>query len=227
VFWTFFASHPLIRHLAQRLVWGVYADDQPRTAPEVTFRITDDLSITDMSDEPLELDVSQVATGRIGLVHPLQLGSGGLEAWGALFGDYEIAQPFPQLAREIFELTETEKEAAEILRFDGQKIESARIRSIGSLGWQLGDPQDGGAILWIERKLRMEDGTVATAMIDFAGGQLVAGSPQYDDASQLGKLTLYGTYQTDYSAPRFGELDPVSASEMLRGPHLLIARQSK
>src|SRR5262249_55152767 len=84
VFWTFFATHPLIRNLTQRLVWGVYTDDDPRTQPTTIFRVTDDLSVTDASDEPLELDVSETAPGRIGLVHPLHLPAGGLDAWGAL-----------------------------------------------------------------------------------------------------------------------------------------------
>ncbi|MCL2716250.1 MAG: DUF4132 domain-containing protein [Alphaproteobacteria bacterium] len=228
VFWTFFASHPLIRHLAQRLVWGVYADDSPRSAPTVTFRVTDDLSITDVNDEALELDVSKSASGRIGLVHPLQPGPGGMEAWGALFGDYEIAQPFPQLAREIFELTEAEKGASEILRFDGHKVEAARIRGMPSRGWQLGEPQDGGAILWIERKLRLEDGTVETVMLDFSDGHILPGSPEYDEAPTLNKVTFDRPYQRATShARRFGELDPVTASEMLRGLHLLVTSQNK
>ncbi|MCL2716249.1 MAG: DUF4132 domain-containing protein [Alphaproteobacteria bacterium] len=228
VFWTFFASHPLVRHLTQRLIWGVYADDSPRTTPTVTFRVTDDLSITDGRDEPLELDVSQAATGCIGLIHPLQFPAGGLDAWGALFGDYEIAQPFPQLSREIFELTEAEKAVCEILRFQGITVESTRIRGMGSRGWQLGEPQDGGAILWIQRKLRLEDGTVETAMLDFSDGYIVPGSPEDDEAPKLDRLTFDRPYQrAGSSTRRFGEIDPVSASEMLRGLHLLVASQQK
>ena len=227
-FWIFFATHPLIRHLTQRLVWGVYADDSPRTQPITIFRVTDDLSITDASDEPLELDVSGTAPGRIGLVHPLHLPAGGLDAWGALFGDYEIAQPFAQLGREIYELTDAEKAASEILRFEGIKVEAARMRGVGSRGWQLGAPQDGGAIIWIERQVRTEDGTVETATLDFDDGYLSPGSPEYDESPKLGKLTLHGAYQKANSTTRtFGQLDPVTASEMLRGPSLLVASESK
>lgn len=110
VFWLFFASHPLIRHLSQRLVWGVYDDTDPQTAPKTLFRVGDDLAFTDAEDEAITLDLSAGATGLIGLVHPLHLPRGGLDAWGALFGDYEISQPFPQLGRENLR-TDTRREA--------------------------------------------------------------------------------------------------------------------
>ena len=226
VFWTFFATHPLIRNLTQRLVWGVYADDNPRTAPTTIFRITDDLSVTDASDEPLELDVSETAPGGIGLVHPLHLPAGGLDAWGALFGDYEIAQPFPQLGREIYELTDAERAGSEIPRFEGILVEAARMRGVGSRGWRLGDPQDGGAILWIERQVRLEDGTTGTATLDFADGFLATGASEYDDSPKLGKLTLQGP-RHDATTRTFGQLDPVTVSEMLRGPSLLVASGRK
>ena len=227
-FWTFFAIHPLIRHLAQRLVWGVYADDNPRTAPTTIFRITDDLSVTDASDEPLELDVSETAPGRIGLVHPLHLSADGLDAWGALFGDYEIAQPFPQLGREIYELTDGEKTSPEIFRFDGIKVEAARMRGVGSRGWRLGNAYNNGTINWIERDVRMDDGAIETVILDFADGYLAAGAPDADETPTLGKLTLYGPYQDASSTTRtFGQLDPVTVSEMLRGPSLLVASERK
>ena len=54
VFWTFFASHPLIRHLAQRLVWGLYDDDAPLTKPGLIFRVGSDLAFTDSEDNPVE-----------------------------------------------------------------------------------------------------------------------------------------------------------------------------
>jgi hypothetical protein len=225
VFWLFFAAHPLIRHLTQRLVWGVYADDDPRTAPTMIFRITDDLSASDAGDEALELDVSETAPGMIGLVHPLHLPAGGVDAWGALLSNYEIAQPFPQLEREIYELTDAEKAGFEIRRFEGIKVKATRIRSIGSLGWRLGDPHDGGLVSSIERQVRLEDGAIKTAMLDLAEGCLTTSGAPLDKPPKLGKLTLQGRHGArEYS---FDQLDPVTASEMLRGPHLLVASESK
>lgn len=222
VFWTFFASHPLIRHLTQRLVWGVYEDSDPRTPPKTIFRVADDLSVTDANDDTLDLDFSADASGLIGLVHPLHLPPGGLDAWGALFGDYEIAQPFPQLGREIHELTEAEKATWEISRFDGLKVESPRLRGMGSRGWSLGSPQDGGAIWWLERQVRFIDGSMRNAMFYFGDGIFTGGGDWEDKLQTLGKLSLEEPYSRSAGNGRkFGELDPVTASEMLRGLALL------
>lgn len=221
VFWLFFASHPLIRHLTQRLVWGVYEDSDPRTAPTTIFRVADDLSITDANDNPLDLDFSADANGLIGLVHPLHLPAGGLDAWGALFGDYEIAQPFPQLGREIHELTDAEKRTAEIVRFEGIKVESPRLRGMSGRGWNLGAPQDGGGISWLERQVRFLDGTTRDAMLYFSDGIFTGGGDWEDKLQTLGKLSLEQPYGMTKTEHRFGELDPVTASEMLRGLALL------
>ncbi|WP_432345491.1 DUF4132 domain-containing protein [Shinella yambaruensis] len=221
VFWTFFASHPLIRHLSQRLVWGVYDDRDPRTTPTTIFRVSDDLSVTDAADDTLDLDFSVDAPGAIGLVHPLHLPEGGLDAWGALFGDYEISQPFPQLGREIHMLDEAEKSAHEIGRFENLKVESARIRGMAARGWQLGAPQDSGCIWWLERPVRFADGTTKDAMFYFGDG-LFAGAADLEDKHQtLGKLSLESLYGKKGATRTFGDLDPVTASEMLRGLALL------
>ena len=218
VFWTFFASHPLIRHLAQRLVWGVYHDGNPSTAPATLFRVTDDLSLTDAQDEPISVDFSENAKGLIGLVHPLHLPAGGLDAWGALFGDYEISQPFAQLGRETFTMTDAEKASSELSRFDGVKVESPRLRGMPAKGWQLGSPQDGGGIWWIERKVRLADGNAHTTMLSFSNG-LIVGASEYEDKDQtLGKVSMLGPYDRQAADSRkFGELDAVTQSEMLRG----------
>ncbi|HEY4252529.1 MAG TPA: DUF4132 domain-containing protein [Roseomonas sp.] len=222
VFWAFFASHPLIRHLAQRLVWGVYGDTDPRTAPSTIFRVAEDLSVTDAEDQAIALDVSETAAGRIGLVHPLHLPPGGLDAWGALFGDYEISQPFPQLGRDIHELTPAEKAASEIGRFEGIKVESPRVRGMAARGWTLGAPQDGGGIWWLERPVRLLDGSARTAIISFSDGLVVGGAEFEDKVQTLGKISLEGPYHRPTGNERhFGELDPVTASEMLRGLALL------
>lgn len=223
VFWTFFAAHPLIRHLAQRLVWGIYGDADPRTAPNAIFRVADDLSVTDANDDTLEIDFSDEAPGVVGLVHPLHLPEGGLDKWGALFGDYEIAQPFPQLGRETYALTEAEKASPEIARFEGVKVEAKRLRGMGARGWPLGSPQDAGVIHWLERPVRLTDGSSVTVMLDFGDG-LFTGASEYEDKLQtLGKLTTYANWygRNASDAPTFGQLDPVTASEMLRGPSLL------
>ena len=60
--------------------------------------ITEDLTFADLADSAVALDdVCQVR-----VAHPLRLSSSDLKAWTALFADYEIIQPFQQLARAVY-----------------------------------------------------------------------------------------------------------------------------
>ena len=197
VFGPCFAAHPLVRHLAQRLVWATFADADPRTGPGLTFRVAEDLTFTDADDAPLDLDLTGAAPGLIGLVHPLQLDAGALAAWGALFGDYEIVQPFPQLARETY--------------------------AMAAKGWPLGSPQDGGVVWWIERAVTFPGGAAGQASLIFSEG-LFTGAVEFEDREQtLGDLTLGSPWsnRTEPGQRTFGALAPVTASELLRGPSLL------
>ncbi|MGF3023127.1 DUF4132 domain-containing protein [Methylobacterium aquaticum] len=221
VFGPFFASHPLVRHLTQRLVWAVYPDADPRSVPTLTFRVAEDLGFTDAADEPVDIDLSEEATGPIGLVHPLHLDPQALAAWGALFGDYEIAPPFPQLARETHAFTEAERAAARTDRFAGTVVEAKRLRGMAAVGWPLGEKQDHGDIHWLERGVAFTDGGAGTAYLQFGDG-LFTGAPEFESAEQtLGDLTLERPWSREPSRRTFGDLDPVTASELLRGPSLL------
>lgn len=137
---------------------------------------------------------------------------------GALFGDYEISQPFPQLGRETYALNDAEKAQSEITRFEGVEVESPRLRGMPGKGWELGSPQDGGGIWWIERKVKIE-GKQHSVLLDFHEG-LVAGGADFEEKFQkLGKLSMNGPYEKASTKSRtFGELDPVTLSELLRGP---------
>ena len=227
VFSTFFAAHPLIRHLAQRLVWAVYDTDGADAPPQRCFRVTEDLSFTDADDNASEIDVTSEAHGYIGLAHPLHLSEAEQTKWGSLFGDYEIAQPFPQLGRETYALTEAEKAADSVTRFEGIEVEAARLRGMGARGWPSGAPQDGGCIWWLERNVVMAGGVRVRAMLEFSNG-LMAGGAEYEDKIQkLGKITLTDNIYNKQNARRFNELDAVTASEMLRAITLLVESSAK
>jgi hypothetical protein len=81
-----FVEHPLLWHIARRLVW--LAEDDSGTTP---FRVAEDRTIAGPDDDALTLRDG----ARIGLAHPLDLG-GALGAWTRVLADYELMQPFPQ-----------------------------------------------------------------------------------------------------------------------------------
>lgn len=88
-----YVSHPVMTHIVQRFVWSE-VDSSGR--PTRWFRVTAERTLAGVDDEDLELGVG----ARVSLAHPVDMPD--IEAWGAVFGDYEIIPPFPQLDREIY-----------------------------------------------------------------------------------------------------------------------------
>ncbi|WP_433475467.1 DUF4132 domain-containing protein [Spirillospora sp. CA-142024] len=133
-------GHPLIWHIARRLLW---------TAGGRTFRIAEDRSLADIDDAEPILD----GTDEVGIVHPLHVPADELAAWSDIFADYEIVQPFPQLGRPVHALTEGECTGDALDRFRGLTVTTGAVQGMERRGWDRGVPQDNGLIFWISRRL--------------------------------------------------------------------------
>lgn len=192
VFQTLFAAHPLIRHLAQRLVWGLYDDESASTRARVTFRVSSDLTFSDWGDHPAEVDTTPEAGGLVGMVHPVHMTPDEKRAWGEIFHDYEITQPFQQLSRDVFILSEAEKSSARIGRFDGIEMQTFDVRPGGLYDWRGGDGR-------IESRILLACGE--GAMVSFLMRSKV-----------FGQIELKNDGGQDVP---FGEIDDVTASELL------------
>jgi len=81
-----FRDHPLLRHLARRLIW--------QTDTGATFRVAEDGTLADVMDERYELVARDVR-----VVLPIDLSDEERRRWTERLSDYEIVQPFLQLAR--------------------------------------------------------------------------------------------------------------------------------
>lgn len=222
VFQTFFAAHPLVRHLAQRLVWGIFASDDRRERPVQTFRVAEDLSAADVDDDAVTLDLSADAESRVGLVHPLHMDDAAIRAWGLRFGEYEISQPFAQLTRDTYALDDSELARRAIDRFADIEIETARLRGGAPGGWRLGAPQDGGVSIWMERPVRYVDGAAGMVYLPLNEGVL-----PYDTALSTQTLSVVALEDAQYyhhEKRTFADLDSVSISEILRGLTRLVQR---
>ncbi|MDP9794422.1 hypothetical protein J2S43_002934 [Catenuloplanes nepalensis] len=190
-----YVTHPLVRHLAGRLVWGVYEDGRLTGA----IRIAEDGSIAGAADETVTLDDD----ARVGVAHPIHLDEKLAAGFGEVFADYEILQPFPQLAREVYRLTDAEAGGRALARMAGRGAPDGRLIALERRGWLRDAPQDAGIINAIGRALP-------------GGGQISAeldpGMSYYEPGGHqtLRRVELYGP------VARLGELNPLLVSEVIR-----------
>jgi hypothetical protein len=101
-----FLYHPVKCHIAQQLIWGIYDGDQLLR----TFHIMNDLSLSYADYHSLDLPPNC----QVGIPHPLHLTDAEREQWLHLLHDYKIIQPFPQITRKIYYLSEENLEGTHI-----------------------------------------------------------------------------------------------------------------
>ena len=208
-FKEFFVAHPLLRHIVRRLVWATFAEDG---AVQTAFRVAEDLTFADVSEDEYTL----ADDAPVGIAHPLHL-AGDLAAWSEVFADYEILQPFMQLGRPVFALTDEERDSDKLTRFSGIDLPVGKVLSLERRGWRRGSPQDAGIQCWIWRSL--PDGRVITAGLNpgIAVGYVnELGEVQQFEEVYISQTSDGGWYSPHASYSQFSTLDGVSASEILR-----------
>jgi predicted DNA-binding WGR domain protein len=203
-FRRFFVEHPLLRHLVRRLLWARFEQGQPVQC----LRVAEDLSYADANDDLLML----AEDAEIGLVHALELAPDAAAAFGQIFADYEILQPFAQLGRDVYQLTTEEQHGLELARYKDKCVATGSVFGLENRGWRRGDPQDGGWIGWFTRRVA-DDLEVA---LDLDPGTVV-GDINFEPRQKLGALILRRPNSWgDDGRRRWSELDPILASEVLR-----------
>ena len=231
----FIATHPLVRHIAQRLIWGVYAVDGVEDEGELQypnfggellacFRLAEDGSLTTADDEPYALptEVGEGKALRVGVPHALQLPAEDAQAFGQLFADYELLQPFAQVGRDTYALTEAEVAGKELTRWKGKKVPTGRILGLANRAWRKGEAQDAGAIWYYSKPLF--DGRVIE--LNFDPG-IIVGMVDEEPEQTLGELSYgntsrWGGISKDDQLV-WGGLDAISASELIRDMEALVA----
>jgi hypothetical protein len=192
-FQRYFVEHPLLRHIARRLVW---------TTEHTPFRIAEDGTAADIHDEVLTL----AETAEIGIPHPMELGyvefGDAVPAWARLFAEYEILQPFPQLGRPMDELTEDERRTGRLDRFEGLTVPAGAILGLTRRGWERGPAEDGGVQVRIVRPV--PDGP--DLVIELEPGIAVGAVDVFPEQ----KLR-----EVRFTEPPGGTIAPVSAAEIL------------
>ncbi|MFB4319815.1 DUF4132 domain-containing protein [Actinomadura sp. 21ATH] len=156
-FRRYVVEHPLQRHIARRLVWATEG---------LPFRIAEDLTLADIDDEAVTLPEG----ARVWIAHPMELGHeefGDLvPEWAKVFADYEIVQPFSQLARPIHLLTDDERRTGRLDRFAGTTVSTGALLGLARNGWERGPAEDGGVQTTMVRRA----GDLFTLVIDLDPG---------------------------------------------------------
>ncbi len=201
-FRLFLVEHPLVRHITQRLMWGIYdADNQLISC----FRVAEDGSFSNGQDNPLTL-----AQGNIGIPHVLEIPTMQAAEFAQLFSDYELLPPFRQLDRPWSELSDSEKSSGDLQRWAGRQAASGRVAGLMNKGWQRGDVLDGGGYYSFYKAV--DGGYVELSVTPgFCVGLPVT---EISDSQTIDHIHLYK--QTSHkSIYPFSVLDDITASELI------------
>ena len=124
-FATFLVRHPLLGHLARRLVFSTR---------QRAFRLAEDGTYADANDATITL----VEGDRVVIVHPATLELEERAKWQQLLADYRVMQPFPQMSREVIALSPEDAASTSTKRWEGARVEGGAFYGLRSRGWQTG-----------------------------------------------------------------------------------------
>jgi hypothetical protein len=184
-------GHPLMRMLAQGVVW--------RAAGGKSFRVAEDGSLADLDDRAFELPDAPVT-----LVHPSEISKEERDAWTARFQEYEVLPPIDQLARVTFDAApEKVLEACK-----GWTISAGAIFGLLREGWR--PIYEEGVVIGVVRSL----GSDRKASVVFSPGIVL----KEVDASE--KLKLHALSLTDaFLAHERARIDLSEVLRDLAGHH--------
>ena len=213
-FRQFLAEHPLVRHLVQRLVWGVYAVEEGEASGGKLldcFRVAEDGSYTTGEDDSITLP--QGGHIRIGLPHALELPPETATQFGQLFADYELLQPFVQLGRDTYTLGAEEQSATKLERWKGIVVPTGRVLGLVNKGWRRGQAQDGGGIWYFQKPVTRSKVIELTLNPGIIVGMVDEYPEQTLEQVSVGAPSSWGEIGT---AESMNVLDPIATSELIR-----------
>ncbi|WP_177154663.1 DUF4132 domain-containing protein [Actinosynnema pretiosum] len=207
-FTTLLAGHPLLRHVVRRLVWLAERPAEDGAGQALSFRLAEDNSLADSSDDPVLLP----GDAEVRIAHPLLL-AGELDAWAEVFADYELLQPFPQLGRPVHAPEDADAAVGALL--EGE-VETGRLLSLVRRGWERAEPQDAGVEPWMVKRLS----PTRVLVLALDPGLYVGAVSLISDKQRLAALTLerpasYYWNPKGKETPSLSTLDPVVLSELI------------
>jgi predicted DNA-binding WGR domain protein len=212
-FETLLVKHPLMTHLARKILWGSY-DDKGKLLS--TFRVTDERDYADSSENAVSLKKA----AEIGVIHPLNMTDQERSAWGEVLSDYEIVSPFPQLGRPVYALEAPERKTDNLNRFKGMNLVAPTlVFGLEKLGWSRGIGLDAGCF---DEHSKQFPAAQVTAVVQYEGNvgmgwispdeMLKVSGCQF--VKGLRAPSGYGFEKSD-KILKLGDVDPVVMSEVI------------
>ena len=207
----FYLSNPLMFVYASTLLWAEINEDN---SINQLFYVDEDGSVLDSQDDEIELDGDKNIT----IIHSLRLDDEQKKIWGESFYDREIVQPFEQLNRIFYHISEDEKTQKSLTRYTGKKPNKSgsMVKSIlESRGWQK-DIVDAGSIDFykdfIDENIRINLGVSGINISYFEG---------YDDWMEIYDTTF--TKINDYTQQtRLKNIPEIIFSELIRDMEMVM-----
>lgn len=179
-FMAFLVRHPVMRVFVRQLAWGLFHEGGELAA---SFRVSAEGELVDAHDDPFALPDDEGA--RVGIAHPLELAARDpalATAWASVLADYEIVQPFEQLARAHSTLDPALRTQRTLPQWTGRTVTNAGLLGLEARGWQrevgdggmiyrFGKPVGEGLAIW----LQVEEGWYVQGAADPKAQQTVAG----------------------------------------------------
>ncbi|MQM28639.1 DUF4132 domain-containing protein [Glycomyces albidus] len=191
-------AHPIAGVFTRRLAWF---------SRGAGFRIAEDGGFADVDDREFEPDPAAIR-----LAHPALLGDE-TPAWTALFADYELLQPFDQLARPRLRFTDDELETGDLGRFDGLRGNFAQLGE--RIGWIQTRRAPGPDLSWV---WRLQQAVPGGWLLADTAPEPDMHSPDPDQVHTATRLRLQANRnrRPKHARPLPGRaVDPVAASELL------------
>jgi len=203
-FQTLIVDHPLLVHLARRLVWGIFEGGKLGK----TMRVAEDRTFVSADDEEVKLPKGAI----IGLCHRMEMDEKTLGAWGDHLGRYEMLQPFDQIGRELFLIDAKEKKSASLERTKGMNVKTGKVLGLEVRGWRKGPPQDAGWVYEMNKRIHVADRYFELSL-PLGGGLCMGWSEGTPSDQELGAVSIQRDYGGDAT---FDMLPPVIFSEIVR-----------
>lgn len=163
-----FVHNPVMQLFAMTLIFGTYKDGKP----DKTFRYSGDGSYTDIDDS----DFALAADADIRLVHPGEMVVADRQKWDEQLTDYELSQPFLQLARPVYDNAAVKTRTYDA--FAGTYVTDYFGTKMYKAGWERDPSGDAGSYYCM-----YYIGTDYSACIDFDEGGICIGYTDGDSVS--------------------------------------------